>query len=586
MRQTVRQLFRVIAYRPALFGWSLVTYLAFFALPLGVAVLTSRLFDLLSGKAAAGLNAWTLLALIAATEIGRMAAQVISLPIFARFIAHGEALLRANMLRSRLFGRPAPLPLSPGEAVSRFGADVEMVLQEALDDWIDAGGTIIYLLLGFGLFFLTDWRMALVVVLLGAAIVLIIRLMYKRLEETYAAARRTSDATIGFLGEVLGGVQAVKTAGAEDRVGARFRALGDLRRRAEVSSALTKFLTDVFIGGNVASLGIGLILVLAAHAVQGGSLTVGELSLFLVTMPRFVGRLYFVGRVIATIRQAGISIGRMAELVDGGADELLTHRPTYLQTDPPPLHAPRAEEPFTGLHVRGLTYAHPDGTPGVADINLDVAPGTLTVITGRIGSGKSTLLRALLGQLHPQAGEIRWNGEPVDDGPAFFAPPRTAYTPQVPRLFSGPLRENVLMGLPEAEVDLPGALHMAVLEPDLATMAEGLETLIGPKGARLSGGQVQRVAAARMLVRQPQLLVVDDLSSALDVETEAALWDRVLAESGTTCLAVSHRRAVLRRADRILVLKDGRVEAVGALEELLERSPEFQRLWAAEAATA
>ncbi|HWI64831.1 MAG TPA: ABC transporter ATP-binding protein, partial [Symbiobacteriaceae bacterium] len=274
------------------------------------------------------------------------------------------------------------------------------------------------------------------------------------------------------------------------------------------------------------------------------------------------------------------------ELVDGGEDELLEHRPTYLHADPPAIHAPAPAAPFTGLAVRGLTYSYPDGAPGVADIDLDVAPGTLTVITGRIGSGKSTLLRALLGQVTPQSGITLWNGAPVTDAADFFAPPHTAYTPQVPRLFSGTLRENLLMGLPEGEVDLPAALRQSVLEPDLDTMTQGLETVIGPKGARLSGGQVQRVAAARMLVRQPQLLVVDDLSSALDVETEAALWDRVLGEAGTSCLAVSHRRAVLRRADRILVLKDGRREAEGTLAELLERSPEFQALWAAEEGTA
>lgn len=582
MSKTVRHLLRIIRYSPALFGWSLATYLGFFALPLLVAVLTSRLFDTLSGRAEAGLNAWTLLVLILATEIGRMAAQVMSLPIYARFVATCEAWLRANMLRSRLFGRPSPLPVSPSEAVSRFGGDIEMVLQEALDDWIDAGGTIIYLLLGFGLFFLTDWRMGLVVALLGAAIVLIIRLMYKRLEQSYTAARQATEAATGFLGEVLGGVQAVKVAGAEARVGARLRQLGDRRRRAEVSSALTKFLTDSFIGGNVASLGIGLILILAAHAVQHGGLTVGELSLYLVTMPRFVQRLYFVGRVIATIRQAGVSISRMAQLVDGGEEELLTHRPAYLHADPPAIHAAVAGEPFTGLSVRGLTCTHPDGVPGVTDINLDVAPGTLTVITGRIGSGKTTLLRALLGQLPPRAGEVRWNGAPVADPAAISAPPHIAYTPQVPRLFSGSVRDNILLGLPETEVDLPAALDKAVLGPDLQTMAGGLETIIGPRGARLSGGQVQRVAAARMLVRRPQLLVVDDLSSALDVETEATLWDRVLAGPGTTCLAVSHRRAVLRRADRIYVLKDGRLEAEGALEVLLQSSPEFQRLWAAD----
>ena len=583
--KTVRQLVHLIRYRPALFAWSLVTYLGFFAFPLLVAVLTSRLFDLLSGKAAAGLNAWTLLALIAATEIGRMASQVISMPIFARFVSTGESLLRANMLRSRLFGRPQPLPISPSEAVNRFGADVAMVL-EALDDWVDAGGTIIYLSFAFGLFFVTDWRMGLVVALLGAVIVLTVRLMYTRLDQSYAAARQATESTTGFLGEVLGGVQAVKIAGAEARVGARFRELGERRRRAEVRNALTQFLTDSFVYESVANLIIGLILVLAAYALQDRGLTVGDLSLFLVTMPRFVGRLSFVGRLIATVRKAGISISRMAELVDGGEEELLAHRPTYLQADPPPIHACRADAPFTGLTVRGLTYTHPDGKPGVADIDLDVAPGTLTVITGRIGSGKSTLMRALLGQVTPQAGETRWNGARVADPAAFFVPSRTAYTPQVPRLFSGPLRDNVLMGLPESEVDLPGALHKAVLEPDLAAMAAGVETVIGPKGARLSGGQVQRVAAARMLVRQPQLLVVDDLSSALDVETEAALWDRVLADAGTSCLAVSHRRAVLRRADRILVLREGRVADEGTLEELLERSPEFQALWAAEEATA
>ncbi len=579
--KTVRQLLHLIGYSPALFVWSLITYLGFFAFPLLVAVFTSRLFDLLSGKAVAGLNAWTLLALIAAAEIGRIVSQLTSLPIFARFVSSGQGLLRANMLRSLLFGRPRPLPVSPGEAVSRFGADVEMPL-EALDDWIDAGGTIIYLSFAFGLFFVTDWRMGLVVALLGAVIVLTIRLMYTRLDQSYAATRQATEATTGLLGEVLGGIQAVKIAGAEARVGARFRDLGQRRRQAEVRHALTQFLTNSFIFENVANLIIGLILVLAAYALQDRGLTVGDLSLFLVTMPRFVGRLSFVGRLIATVRKAGISISRMAELVDGGEEELLTHRPTFLNADPPPIHASRADAPFTGLTVRRLTYTHPDGKPGVTDVDLDVEPGTLTVITGRIGSGKSTLLRALLGQVTPQAGETRWNGAPVTSPADFLTPPRTAYTPQVPRLFSGPLRDNVLMSLPEGEVDLAGALHKAVLEPDLAAMAAGVETVIGPKGARLSGGQVQRVAAARMLVRQPQLLVVDDLSSALDVETEAALWDRVLADPGTSCLAVSHRPAVLRRADRILVLKEGRVEADGTLAELLERSPEFQALWAAE----
>jgi ATP-binding cassette subfamily B protein len=534
----------------------------------------------------------------------------------APFMLTNAALLQKNLL-GRILALPGAraLPASPGEAVSRFRDDVD-----------DATGFMMGVndLVGWVLFAVVALVvLASIDVLLTAAVfvplVLVVALVNGargRLELYRRASREATAAVTGFLGETMGAVQAIQVSGAERPVIGRFEELNRARLRTTVRDRLFDQLLRS-LSRNTINLGTGAVLLLAGQSMRAGSFTVGELALFVYYLGWVTEFTTHFGRMLAGYRQLGISLDRLVTLLRGAPEEtLVRHGPVYVSGPLPPV--PQADQSpadrLRSLEVRDLTHLHHGSGRGVVGVSFRLERGSFTVVTGRIGAGKTTLLQTLLGLLPRHGGEILWNGQPVDDPAAFFLPPRSAYTPQVPRLFSESLRDNVLLGLERDGRDLERALRLAVLDRDVAEMAQGLETPIGPRGVRLSGGQVQRAAAARMFVRRAELLVFDDLSSALDVQTEQTLWERLFTEpaaspasgrvaavsgrvaavssggaavsSGGAVLAVSHRRAVLRRADQIVLLRDGRVEAIGRLDELLARSTEMGRLWRAESGAA
>ena len=291
---------------------------------------------------------------------------------------------------------------------------------------------------------------------------------------------------------------------------------------------------------------------------------------------------YFVGVFIARAKQGSVSVDRLTTSLRGEPwSRAYAKTDLHLDGAPPePEISERSTDPFRSLHVRGLTYHYPGSINGIEDVDLEIRAGEFVVVTGRIGSGKTTLLRAILGLLPAESGSILWNDHEVDDPERSMVPPRSAYTPQVPKLFSMTLEDNLVLGDTVSKHLVDESIYIATMQHDIDQMPEGLETMVGPRGVRLSGGQVQRSAGARMLTREPQLLVLDDVSSALDVETEQIMWTRLFnARSDIAALVVSHRHAALARADRVIVMHDGHVVATGTAEELQESSERFRAIW-------
>jgi ABC-type multidrug transport system fused ATPase/permease subunit len=579
---TLRLVWEVIRYRPGRFLFCFLMWTIVHGLPLAFGILIGQVFDRLAQGSPVNQTAWAPAIAFAVLAIGRNAVIWLGDRQWIRHWLEQSLQLRRNLLRW-LMEAPGSrvIPLAPGQAVSTFRDDVDDIL-EYMENWVDMGGLLVFGIGAVVVMASIDARLTGILLIPLLLTMALTQALSPQIRKRRRAMRAATDRVTGFVGETFSGVQAIKLAAAEEPMLDRLHGLNETRHRAALADT---FLTEVLrgINRNMSTITVAIVLLVAADSISAGTFTIGQLALFLTYLPRLTDYMAFVGDIIAQHRRTGVAYERMRALAVDAEDEVLLDRTRVpLEGDVPDIELPDIGiDPLERLEVRGLSHWFPDGGEGLDEVDFEVERGSFTVVTGRIGSGKSTLVRALLG-LVPSEGEVRWNGKLVEDRASFFVPPRSAYTAQVPRLFSESLADNIALGQRVARERLREAVQLAVLEPDLDRLEMGEQTMVGARGVKLSGGQVQRSAAARMLATDAELLVFDDLSSALDVHTETELWRRLLSQRDVTCIVVSHRRAALARADQILLMEQGRVVDRGTLPELLARSELMRSLWAEE----
>ncbi|MFI1990330.1 ATP-binding cassette domain-containing protein [Actinoplanes sp. NPDC020271] len=445
---------------------------------------------------------------------------------------------------------------TPAEVVAQ-GGDTERVVMLA-DNLIDNGVALLTVIA----MTVTSQSPVPALFFLGTMLVsgLAATLFGPRLEE---AARRTVAARAAFATSLVSSLSAartVKLAGATEPV------LGHLARLdAKRSELQWREIAIQVWARSTPSIASGLLPIGVWALYLNGRLSAAATLIAVATLGSARWFAWTTASLVSHFPSARVWTKRTVAMA--GAGEYSSDVPGVdISTGTAPAPPVPARNPLRSLELRGFSAVHENGAQGVRDVDLTIDRGELVLVVGPVGSGKSSLLRALAGIVH-HTGDLRWNGEPVEDPELFLRPNQVGYVAQLPRVLSGTVADNIQLG---HEVDAADAVSVAQLDHDLTAAGGGLQLLIGHKGTRLSGGQLQRLALARALAPRTELLIADDVSSALDVTTELELW-RALRSHGVTVVGSTSKRAALAQADRVVVLIGGKAEDQGTWPELEDR---------------
>lgn len=491
-----------------------------------------------------------------------------------RFCFFGASLRTVADLRSRMFAHAEELSCAyyqknkVGDLMSLFTNDLVTI-----DDCFSFGLMMTFdaLLLG-GMAVYRMWRMdplmtvlsMIPMALLMAASTLVGRVMTKKWDRRQAAFSRLSD----MAQESFSGVAVIKAFVKEAREIMAFRAINDENEQANIAFTRTSVLLRILVSTFVGSV-MCVILGYGGYLAWRGTFNAGQLMEFIGYFNAVIWPVMAVGDLIDMTSQGKASLSRIGQLLDAPVD--MVDRP-----DVQPLPPVRGD-----IELRHLTFRYPDGEfDALRDVSFSVRAGENVGIIGKTGCGKTTLVDLLLRTYNVPDGTVFIDGHDINTVPIRDVRAAAAYLPQDDFLFSDTIGSNIAFADEEAAPErIRAAARMAGVDGDISAFPAGYDTVLGERGVTVSGGQKQRIGIARALLRDAQILILDDPVSAVDTKTERRILTQLRqTRAGRTTIVIAHRISTVEHMDKIVFLEDGAVADVGTHEELCARCPGYRHM--------